>query len=356
MAKKWEKVASTVWPVLVRMAKDSDICSYDDLARKIKTAEAKLTYRNIYNALAPIQKYCLDNGYPLITALVVRQVNGKLTIPGDGFAWRHGRRVEDWEEERDKVWKFKWDSILNPFAAVTLEQFVNFSPLLDGLVLKTLTRPSSFRVNVDGRNIFFTPQSTGKTRREAFKRDIEKYLDFYNEGYRRPKEYGDLRNPSYFLAIMAEYEKPQNEVFLMKTEGGGANVTSKKTEIESLTKARIGQGKFRRKLLAYWENSCSVTKVGNKLLLRASHIKPWKDADNSERLNKFNGLLLTPNLDALFDQGLITFDGNGKITVSKKITDENMRKLGVHHSMSLRKIDKKHQPFLAYHRDNIFSP
>jgi len=104
MAKKWEKVASTVWPVLVRMAKDSDICSYDDLAREIKTTEAKLTCRNIYNALGPIQNYCLDNGYPVLTALVVRQVNGALTIPGRGFAWSC---VDGWEEERDKVWKYK---------------------------------------------------------------------------------------------------------------------------------------------------------------------------------------------------------------------------------------------------------
>lgn len=102
MAKNWEKVASTVWPVLVRMAKNrAKPCSYDDLARKIKTTEAKLTCRNIYNALAPIQNYCLDNGYPLLTALVVQRASGK---PGDGFAWRH---VVDWEEELDKVYKFK---------------------------------------------------------------------------------------------------------------------------------------------------------------------------------------------------------------------------------------------------------
>lgn len=102
MAKNWEKIASTVWPVLVRMAKDyADPCSYDDLARKIKTTEAKLTCRNIYKALAPIQNHCLDNGYPILTALVVQRASGK---PGNGFAWRH---VYDWEEELDKVYKFK---------------------------------------------------------------------------------------------------------------------------------------------------------------------------------------------------------------------------------------------------------
>lgn len=104
MAKNWEKVASTVWPVLVRMAKDRiKPCSYDDLARKIKTTETKLTSRTIRYALAPIQNYCLDNRYPVLTALVVQRVSGR---PGDGFAWDC---VYDWEEELDKVYKFtKW--------------------------------------------------------------------------------------------------------------------------------------------------------------------------------------------------------------------------------------------------------
>lgn len=105
MAANWEKVASIVWPELVRLAKERDICSYTKLACGIKTAEAKLTNRNIFNALAPIQNHCLDNGYPLLTAVVVRQVNGKLTVPGGGFAWD---RIDDWEEERDRVRDFPW--------------------------------------------------------------------------------------------------------------------------------------------------------------------------------------------------------------------------------------------------------
>lgn len=96
MAKNWEKVASAVWPVLAHMAKEHRIRSYDCLARKIKTTEVKLTNRNIFNALAPIQNHCLDNGYPLLTALVVRQVNAKLTVPGIGFAWDC---IDSWEED-----------------------------------------------------------------------------------------------------------------------------------------------------------------------------------------------------------------------------------------------------------------
>ena len=36
-------------------------------------------------------------------------------------------------------------------------------------------------------------------------------------------------------------------------------------------------------------------------LLRASHAKPWAKASDIERLDSFNGLLLSVHLDAMFD-------------------------------------------------------
>jgi len=115
-------VASIVWPMLVRMAKDRDICSYSELACRIETTEAKLTNRNIFNALAPIQNHCLDNGYPLLTAVVVREDSQK---PGDGFAWDS---IDGWEDERDKVRDFSWKEEMaeaNFSSAYTIKSFAN---------------------------------------------------------------------------------------------------------------------------------------------------------------------------------------------------------------------------------------
>lgn len=367
MAKNWGKVASTVWPVLVRMAKDhSNPCSYDDLARKIKTTEAKLTRRNIYNALAPIQNHCLDKGYPLLTALVVRQVNGKPTIPGRGFAWGEyidasdSEKKEYLKELHKEVYEFDWDGVdyspTGKTGEVHLESFIEFARLLDGRQLKTPRQNKKFVVDVEGNKIFFTPESTGKRRFLDFK-DLDGYINLYNAGCRTSKQFiqdadpkENRMNSSYFLAMMEEYQKPHNLTFRKSTL-----TKAEETEKDAVVKARKGQGRFREYLLEYWNNTCAVTGVSNKKMLRASHIKPWKDSSNRERLNVYNGLLLTPNLDALFDEGLITFGNNKKIRISGKITKKNLTKLGVDNSMSLRKIDKKHQPFLAYHRDNIFS-
>lgn len=126
------------------------------------------------------------------------------------------------------------------------------------------------------------------------------------------------------------------------------------TEREAVVKSRIGQGEFRKRLVEYW-SECAVTGCGESRLLKASHIKPWRDSDNSERINVFNGLLLTPNLDSAFDQGFITFDNEGKIIISKKLSEKERKILGIHPDMKLRRIEPRHVEYLAYHRENLFN-
>ena len=79
------------------------------------------------------------------------------------------------------------------------------------------------------------------------------------------------------------------------------------TEREAIVQSRVGQGKFREDLIRYW-GKCAVTGCELIKILKASHIKPWRYSSNIERLDKFNGLLLIPNLDSTFDNGLISFD------------------------------------------------
>lgn len=122
------------------------------------------------------------------------------------------------------------------------------------------------------------------------------------------------------------------------------------TEKENLVKCRIGQGDFRDKLIKYWAG-CSVTKFKRIEILIASHIKPWRNSDNNERLDQFNGLLLTPNLDKLFDKGYISFDNDGKILISKKLT--NYEILGINKNMKIN-IQKEHKKYLEFHRHNIY--
>ena len=126
----------------------------------------------------------------------------------------------------------------------------------------------------------------------------------------------------------------------------------KRTEIETLIKARQGQGSFRKKLLKLYP-SCPLTGLDIESLLIASHIKPWSKCNNEERLDPSNGLMLAPNIDALFDSGLITFDTDGTIKISPKIDPGNQKRLGISPNMKL-KIRPKSKKYFEYHRNHVF--
>ncbi|MEN1607042.1 HNH endonuclease signature motif containing protein, partial [Pseudomonas aeruginosa] len=95
---------------------------------------------------------------------------------------------------------------------------------------------------------------------------------------------------------------------------------------------------------------CAVTDCSVPELLRASHIKPWRAASPAERLDPFNGLLLTPNLDLAFDQGLISFDDQGQILIGEDLDPDSARALNITPELRLRQIEPRHSPYLAGHR------
>ena len=126
----------------------------------------------------------------------------------------------------------------------------------------------------------------------------------------------------------------------------------KRTEIETLIKARLAQGKFRKDVLKLYP-SCPLTGLDIEPLLIASHIKPWSKCNNEERLDPSNGLMLAPNIDALFDSGLITFETDGTIKISPKIDPENQERLGISPDIKL-KIRPKSKKYFEYHRNHVF--
>ena len=127
------------------------------------------------------------------------------------------------------------------------------------------------------------------------------------------------------------------------------------TTKETIIKARIGQGEYRKQLLDKYNNSCAVTGINNKKLLVASHIKPWAVSDNHERIDVNNGILLCANMDKLFDSGLITFNNEGKMFISSFVGKENEEKLNIKSNNQYDlKITNDMKMYLEYHRDIVF--
>lgn len=127
------------------------------------------------------------------------------------------------------------------------------------------------------------------------------------------------------------------------------------TEVEVLVRQRVGQELFREMLIDYWNGRCALTGLNVPELLRASHAKPWKDCDDRERLDVYNGLLLAVHLDALFDRGLMTFDETGSAVISAYLPDKARRLLlrGMPDNGKVQLV-AGHRPFMDYHRRHIF--
>lgn len=127
------------------------------------------------------------------------------------------------------------------------------------------------------------------------------------------------------------------------------------TTRHALVRARIGQGLFKERVCQL-EHACRITFVDNPAHLIGSHIKPWRESSDEERLHGANGLLLTPTADHLFDRGFISFDDSGEVLVSPVVDVVSLKRMGLDPERPPRPVpfntDQKH--FLAHHRKEVF--
>lgn len=141
---------------------------------------------------------------------------------------------------------------------------------------------------------------------------------------------------------------------LEKLESSGATETSR------TTKVRLAQSFFRQTVLSAYLGQCCIS--GNPIpeLLIASHIMPWSDFPD-QRINPCNGLCLSRLHDAAFDRGLIAFDENYRLLLSKQLRDylpnESLNVNFVAHEYNELRLPEKFRPdkaFLAHHREYIY--
>jgi len=123
------------------------------------------------------------------------------------------------------------------------------------------------------------------------------------------------------------------------------------TEVERLEVKRIGQQKFREGLMYRWNCRCPLTGIEDSELLTASHIKPWRDSDNDERLDPDNGFLFSALWDAAFDRGLVTFGDDGEPRFSDGLSDRACKQLRWKRALQLT---NRNREYLVWHRERVF--
>jgi len=122
---------------------------------------------------------------------------------------------------------------------------------------------------------------------------------------------------------------------------------------EQVVRARRGQGVFRANVLLR-ETHCRVTRADDRRHLKASHIKPWRVASDAERLDGSNGLLLSPHIDHLFDQGYITFSANQELLIVPDVRPQLLDAWGIDAGVRVGDFSRDQSAFLDYHRANVF--
>lgn len=126
------------------------------------------------------------------------------------------------------------------------------------------------------------------------------------------------------------------------------------TEAERLVVQRRGQDIFRDTLMRYWQGRCPLTGICEPELLRASHMKPWKDCESdAERLDVFNGLLLSALWDAAFDRGLVSFAQAGAPVFSAHLSVDARLQLQARPVEPLA-LSTQHLRYLEHHRSKVF--
>ena len=180
-------------------------------------------------------------------------------------------------------------------------------------------------------------------------------IDFLKKDEQYRDNYQDKGDYSNFVSALNKYRKfiATKNNLADDIEAIRKDSTIPEPQKELLTFARIGQGKYRKDLIELWEK-CSVSNCKMTDLLIASHIKPWSESFNEEKLDPYNGLLLLPNYDKLFDKHLISFDDDGRIIISPQIKKGEYKILGISANDKLFNVFEENKPYLKIHREIFY--
>ena len=156
-----------------------------------------------------------------------------------------------------------------------------------------------------------------------------------------------------FASPLPEIPVPDESLLTDLQEIGKISAIPETQRIQ-LSKARVGQGLFRNRVMLL-DPSCRVTGVRDPRLLIASHIKPWRECSNEERLDGHNGIMLSPHVDALFDAHLISFENSGKMLVHPTLPDDVLHRWSLRRDTEVERFVPEQAKFLEHHRHTFAS-
>lgn len=174
---------------------------------------------------------------------------------------------------------------------------------------------------------------------------------------------GDIR-----LAGQDEIEPDRSAIERRVAQFQSNLLTPEQTTRLAEVTLRVGQHRFAAAVMSNYSDSCAFCglhapdTLRGKSLLRASHIKPWRECSDSERLDPANGVAACPTHDAAFDGGLLMINGRFRIHVSPLLGDMEPKSAILHAFgrppllAALRMPDEAppEARYLRWHREHIW--
>lgn len=161
------------------------------------------------------------------------------------------------------------------------------------------------------------------------------------------------KNISYYFRLFADYFGEVTHPDIIQEEIDKIKLIPGTEKQNQLTKSRIGQGEYRRKLILNCP-FCPITMVSDERILIASHIKPWRFSTNEERLDPLNGFMLTPTFDCLFDSGFLSFTDDKRTILSPHLSKMVYSRIGISDGKLITGLPiSGREAYLDYHRKNI---
>jgi len=160
----------------------------------------------------------------------------------------------------------------------------------------------------------------------------------------------------YYFRLFVDYFGEEEHPTIIKEEIKDIQEdnTIADEEKKTLVRARVGQGKYRKALLDLCP-FCPITMISEDRILIASHIKPWVDSTNQEKIDPLNGFMFTPTFDFLFDKGYISFNDDKTILICSWLSNMTLSKLNISPGKKYPQLPiEGREEYLEYHRKNIF--
>ncbi|AEC02356.1 HNH endonuclease [Parasphaerochaeta coccoides] len=232
--------------------------------------------------------------------------------------------------------------------------------------LKKRVAATQYVDHLDGSTLYWEGQTSRKFAEKRMQAGTDEIFPFIRHEASGPYTYYGravpvrmkifpLGTPSQVIMHLYEHEATTPQFSAEEISEQSPLYVPRNTEARRYVNVRTVQRDYRDAALTLWGNECAVTEISNQRILIASHIKPWRDSTNEERIDPKNSLILSPTYDRLFDLGYISFDPrDGRIWMSDVVDDRDWDKLHVDDSRRLKKVPEGVDSYLHYHNTYVF--